>query len=122
MNAFRTMVAAAVVIAGCATAAPLDSQNPQQMIGSWGGWLIKPRTFEWINLDIGDDSTFNLTGEWGISSSGFLVIRDDRVRFEGSRGWHGTFTLIGRASQQVLKLERDDRAELGKLRRLPRPE
>ena len=92
------------------------------MTGSWGGWLIKPRSFEWINLEIRDDGAFDLTGEWGIQSSGVLVVPNRHVRFEGSRAWRGTLVLVDSAQGPVLKLERDDRTEQATLRRWPRAE
>jgi hypothetical protein len=110
---------AALLVAGCATSLPSGPPDPHAMVGSWGGWLIKPRSFEWINLEIWDDGAFHLTGEWGIDSSGVLVVRDGRVRFEGSRAWRGTLTLTD--AGRVLTLERDDRTEQGTLHRWPRP-
>ena len=90
------------------------------MVGLWGGWLIKPRSFEWVNLDIRDDGSFDLTGEWGLASNGVLARRDGQVRFDGSRGWRGTLSLSDSARGPALNLERDDRTEMGTLYRRPR--
>ena len=72
------------------------AQNPTEMIGSWYGWLIKARGFDWINFDIRSAGSFELSGEWGIQSSGILVVRAGTVLFEGSRAWRGD----ARAGQQ----------------------
>jgi hypothetical protein len=77
------------------------------MIGSWHGWLINARSFDWINLDIRNDGSFELSGEWGIQSSGTLVIRDGTVRFEGSRAWRGTLVLASSPAGPILKLTHD---------------
>jgi hypothetical protein len=112
-------MAMALLVAGCATLAPSVPQDPRRMVGSWGGWLIKPRSFEWVNLEIRPDATFRLTGQWGIESTGVLDVQDGRVRFDGSRGWRGTMTLKDSPRGPSLTLERDDRTETGILR--PRP-
>jgi hypothetical protein len=120
MRLFGATMLMALVAAGCAASLPSVPQDPHQMTGSWGGWLIKPRSFEWINLEIREDGAFELTGEWGIQSSGVLVVRNGRVRFEGSRAWRGTLVLTDSAEGPVLKLERDDRTEQCTLHRWPR--
>ena len=91
------------------------------MIGSWHGWLIKARGFDWINLDIRSDGSFELSGEWGIQSSGILVVRDGTVRFEGSRAWRGTLVLSSDQAGPVLKLEHDNGTERATLHRETRP-
>jgi hypothetical protein len=112
-----------VLVAGCATTSRQSAvaQNPNEMIGSWHGWLIKARSFDWINLDIRSDGSFELWGEWGIRSSGILIVRDGAVRFEGSRAWRGTLVLSSGPAGPVLKLEHDNRAERATLHRETRP-
>jgi hypothetical protein len=106
-----------LVITGCmTTSSSLQSsvaQDPNQMVGSWHGWLIKPSSFGSINLDIRNDRSFELSGDWGIQSSGLLVVRDGKVRFDGSRAWRGTLVLASSPRGPVLKLERDDQTEHG---------
>ena len=87
-----------------------------------GGWLITPRSFADINLEIRDDASFELTGDWGIHSAGVLVTQGGRVRFDGSRGWRGILTLVDTSAGPVLKLERDDRVERATFHRLRRQE
>jgi hypothetical protein len=110
-----------VVLAGCATASrpSAGAQEPNEMIGSWHGWLIKARSFDWINLDIRSDGSFELSGEWGIRSSGILVVRDRAVRFEGSRAWRGTLVLSNSPAGPILKLEHDNRTERATLSLAP---
>jgi hypothetical protein len=109
----------AFVAAGCATTSWSSAvvQDPTEMIGSWHGWLIKARSFDWINLDIRSDGSFALTGEWGIQSSGILIVRDGTIRFEGLRAWRGTLVLASGLGGPVLKLEHDNRTEHATLHR-----
>jgi hypothetical protein len=100
---------------------PAAAQGPTEMIGSWHGWLIKARGFDWINLDIRRDGSFELSGEWGIQSSGILIVRDGTVRFEGSRAWRGTLVLASSPAGPVLKLDHDNRTEHATLHRETRP-
>jgi hypothetical protein len=111
------------VVAGCATTSRQSAvaQVPNEMIGSWHGWLIKGRSFDWINLDIRSDGSFELSGEWGIQSGGILVVRDGTVRFEGSRAWRGTLVLGSSPAGPVLKLEHDNRTEHATLHRETQP-
>jgi hypothetical protein len=111
----------AFVAAGCATTSrqPAVAQNPSEMTGSWHGWLIKARGFDWINLDIRRDGSFELSGGWGIQSAGVLVVRHGTVRFEGSRAWRGTLVLVSSPAGQALKLQHDNRTEYGTLHREP---
>ena len=111
------------VVAGCATTSwpSAVAQDPNEMIGSWHGWLIKARSFDWINFDIRSDGSFELSGEWGIQSSGVLVVRNGVVRFEGSRAWRGTLVLASGPAGLVLKLEHDNRTEQATLHRETRP-
>jgi hypothetical protein len=107
------------VVVGCATTSRQSAvvPDPTQMIGLWQGWLIKPRSFELINMNIRNDGSFQLWGEWGTESSGTLIVRGGTVRFEGSRAWHGTLALVSSPAGPVLKLEQDNRAERATLHR-----
>jgi len=116
-----------LVLTGCATtqsdlSARQDThqQNPHQMVGVWQGWLITPDGFTEIRLEIRDDASFELGGEWGIQSTGNLITADRRVWFEGSRGWRGTLRLAGGPDGAVLKFELDDRLERATLRLVSR--
>ncbi len=113
---------------GGAALAALEPGAGAVASGSWSGSClsmaayVKPRSFEWINLHIQDDATFELTGEWGIQSSGVLIVQQGQVRFEGDRAWRGTLALTEAAEGPTLKLERSDRTEQATLHRWPRRE
>jgi hypothetical protein len=106
-----------LILTACAITQPDPvRQEPNQLVGSWRGWLITPRSFTLINLHIGGDASFELTGEWGIRSTGILVARGGTVWFDGSRGWRGTLNRAGSPEAPVLKLERWDRLGRATLR------
>jgi hypothetical protein len=111
-----------LVVTGCATT-HLDTSEPQdmhRMVGLWQGWLITPMSFTQINLDIRDDGSFDLTGDWGIQSAGTLMTSGKETWFNGSRGWRGILRPVDTARGPALDLELDDRLERATLRLVSR--
>ena len=118
----RTILFLGLILSGCATT-HLDTSRPQdmhQMVGLWQGWLITPTSFTEIKLDIRDDGSFDLTGEWGIQSAGTLMTSGKEIWFNGSRGWRGNLPRADTPQGPALKLELDDRPERATLRLVSR--
>ena len=81
----------------------------RQMVGLWRGWLITPASFTDISLDIRDDTSFVLTGDWGVQSTGTFTMDGKEIGFYGSRGWRGNLRREDTSRGPALKLELEDR-------------
>jgi len=70
--------------------------------------LMMIRRTRRTNLDVRNDTSFELSGDWGIRSTGLLFARGGEVLFDGSRGWRGTLMLGESAAGPIPTLQRDD--------------